>query len=70
MPVSAHACAFAPQFVFIPQSDMDHPAFPAVHGIKTEWLPGVFYFFRCRSGRQAKLCDPKHPVIIRVKGKA
>ena len=47
-PLGTGAGALAAHFMFVAQSDVNHSAFAAVHGIEAEHSAGPFHFFRGR----------------------
>jgi hypothetical protein len=68
--IRACAGAFAAQFRFIPQGDVDDAALAAVHRIKAEGLTRRFHFIGRDLRGHAELFDAQRAIVVGIEGDA
>ena len=62
----AGAAAFTAEFRLIAQSDVQHPAFPAVHRIKAERRPCTFYILSGSGGADTQFRNADGAVFVGI----
>jgi hypothetical protein len=66
VPVGSGAGAFAAQFGFVPQRDVDDTALAAVHRVEPEWRACVLDLFSGSARADAQFLNAERAVIIRI----
>ena len=70
MPISARAARLAAQIGFIPQRQVDHAAFAAVHRIEAERVPRALHLLRHRRGAQPQFLDAQRAIVVGIERNA